>query len=255
MAEPMDEDRPEERLRKEVICSVCLEIFKNPWVLPCSHSFCRECLEGSAKPSRNRCPLCRKSFAKDQAIPNRVLSDVCQAYTKYPLPGIQKPDNEPGCKLHMKPLVLYCEKDEQPVCVECVTLHNTHTLWPLSEAVPICKVNTSQRMVRFTLPFIIKQSLLCTQLHGCHDLFPPKGCLSKNIADKLFSVNQKSCYTVLRVINKNCEEQLDLQPWRSVWRSFSSQPMLESFILKKTDMLNLEIITGTSELVILVILI
>lgn len=140
MAERMDEDMPEERFHQELICSVCRDIFRNPLVLPCSHSFCGECLQGIAKPSGNRCPLCRKSFAEGQAIPNRVLSNICQAYARFPPPGIQKPA---GCKLHMKPLLLYCEKDEQPVCVDCVTLHNTHNLLPLAKAVPICKVNMS----------------------------------------------------------------------------------------------------------------
>lgn len=172
MAECLDENMPVEFFHQELICSVCRDIFKNPLVLPCSHSFCQECLQGSATPSGNRCPLCRERFAEGQAIPNRALSNVCQAYMRCPPPGIREPDTKAGCKLHMKPLVLYCEKDEQPVCVDCVPLHHQHTLWPLTEAVPMCKVNMSQRnyMFWFTL-----ESLLCTQLHGCQILFPPKG--------------------------------------------------------------------------------
>lgn len=137
MAESMDE----ERFHQELICSVCRDIFKNPLVLPCSHSFCRDCLQGSSKSGGNRCPLCRESFAEGQAIPNRALANVCQAFTRLPPPGFQRPDSQATCNLHRKPLVLYCEKDEQPVCVDCVTLHNTHRLWSLEEAVPICKVN------------------------------------------------------------------------------------------------------------------
>lgn len=142
MAERMDGITPEEPFQQELRCSVCRDIFKNPLLLPCTHSFCEECLQASAKCSGNRCPLCRQDFAEGQAIPNRVLSDVCQAYAKYSPLGIQKPDSVAGCKMHMKPLVLYCEKDEQPVCVDCVTLHR---LRPLTEAVPFCKVNMPER--------------------------------------------------------------------------------------------------------------
>uniref|UniRef100_H3C0T2 Tripartite motif containing 35-28 n=1 Tax=Tetraodon nigroviridis TaxID=99883 RepID=H3C0T2_TETNG len=138
MAESMEQDVSEELFHQEMTCSVCRDIFKDPWVLPCSHSFCQECLQGSVNPRGRRCPLCRESFVEGRAVPNRVLSDICRAYKTYPLPGIQKPDGEAVCKLHMKPLELYCEKDEQPVCVECVTMHNTHTLWPLKDAVPLC---------------------------------------------------------------------------------------------------------------------
>uniref|UniRef100_H3C6F8 Tripartite motif containing 35-28 n=1 Tax=Tetraodon nigroviridis TaxID=99883 RepID=H3C6F8_TETNG len=137
----MEQDVSEELFHQEMTCSVCRDIFKDPWVLPCSHSFCQECLQGSVNPRGRRCPLCRESFVEGRAVPNRVLSDICRAYKTYPLPGIQKPDGEAVCKLHMKPLELYCEKDEQPVCVECVTMHNTHTLWPLKDAVPLCKLS------------------------------------------------------------------------------------------------------------------
>lgn len=145
MAEPMEGIMPEELIQQRLRCSVCQDIFKTPLVLPCTHSFCQECLQGTTKFSGNRCPLCRQDFAEGQAILNRALSDICQTYARYPPSGSQKPDSVAGCKMHMKPLVLYCEKDEQPVCVDCVTLHSNHTLWPLTEAVPSCKVNMPEK--------------------------------------------------------------------------------------------------------------
>lgn len=198
MAERMDEDMPEEPFQRELICSVCRDIFKNPFVLPCSHSFCQECLQGSAKPSGNRCPLCRKRFEEGQAIPNRVLSNVCQAFARCPPPGIQKPDSEPSCNLHMKPLVLYCEKDEQPVCVDCVTLHNTHTLWPLTEAVPICKVNMSQRKDGLFYPAVHHKTIFIMRGYTTAMISFLQRDASVRISQviNLFSVNQKSYYSV-----------------------------------------------------------
>lgn len=137
MAECADEEMPDARppLQLELTCSVCRDIFREPVVLPCTHSFCRECLQKSGP----RCPLCRGSFEAAQVIPNRTLGDVCHTFV---LQGIvQTPGSDAGCNLHRKPLLLYCEKDEQPICVDCVPLHNTHKLWPLAEAVPICKVH------------------------------------------------------------------------------------------------------------------
>ena len=45
-------------------CSVCLEIFENPRVLPCQHTFCFQCLTGIAKSRRGVvvCPQCRKHY-------------------------------------------------------------------------------------------------------------------------------------------------------------------------------------------------
>lgn len=143
MAEPMDE-HPRRPLQQDLTCSVCRGIFSDPQMLPCTHSFCRQCLQKSTHFSGELCPLCREKFAAGQVIPNRALSQVCHTFVRYPHEGtVQGPGSEASCNLHLKPLLLYCEKDELPLCVDCVSLHNTHKLWPLTEAVPICKVTRS----------------------------------------------------------------------------------------------------------------
>ena len=43
-------------------CSICQEIFRDPKVLPCGHSFCLQCLQRMAPPgtlTTIRCPLCQ----------------------------------------------------------------------------------------------------------------------------------------------------------------------------------------------------
>ena len=46
-------------------CSICMDIFKNPKLIPCHHSFCYKCLEDYVKVNlsngRFNCPMCRKS--------------------------------------------------------------------------------------------------------------------------------------------------------------------------------------------------
>ncbi|XP_075965174.1 tripartite motif containing 35-28 [Anarhichas minor] len=143
MADSMDEDMPEESLplRQDLTCPVCQGIFKDPVLLPCTHSFCRECHQKSFQVNK-KCPVCRKECEEGQAISNRALSSACESFLQQSNWGsIRKhpPPAEDTCNLHLKPLVLYCEKDEEPLCVDCVTLHNTHTLWPLSEGAPMCK--------------------------------------------------------------------------------------------------------------------
>ncbi|KAL3890619.1 hypothetical protein ACJMK2_002950 [Sinanodonta woodiana] len=46
-------------------CSICMDIFKNPKLIPCHHSFCHKCLEdyvrANLRNNRFDCPLCRTS--------------------------------------------------------------------------------------------------------------------------------------------------------------------------------------------------
>jgi len=57
-------------------CCICIEVFTDPRVLPCQHTFCLKCLMnyGKDKPPGDdmRCPLCRKEFT----IPAAGLSGI-----------------------------------------------------------------------------------------------------------------------------------------------------------------------------------
>ncbi|XP_023688969.1 tripartite motif containing 35-28 isoform X1 [Paramormyrops kingsleyae] len=125
-------------LEEDLTCPVCKDIFKEPGLLPCSHSFCRDCLERYWQQKGIReCPVCRKR-CEGEPIPNLALRNTCESYRKEK--GCWAPSGlEPLCGLHRRELVLYCVKDEEPVCVECVTLHPGHELRPVDRGVPACK--------------------------------------------------------------------------------------------------------------------
>ena len=57
-------------------CSICLELFNDPHVLPCFHTYCLKCLQGlvSNKKSDLRCPQCR---AKHKIPKEGVDSYLC----------------------------------------------------------------------------------------------------------------------------------------------------------------------------------
>ncbi|KAM7383218.1 hypothetical protein PAMP_002889 [Pampus punctatissimus] len=142
MAECMDEEMSEEPLplQQDLTCPVCQGIFRDPVLLPCTHSFCRECLQRSWQFNK-KCPVCREVFEEGQPISNRALSDACESFLRQVnnRRPMQKLPNEDTCNLHLRPLELYCEKDEEPVCVDCVIQHSTHRLLPLKDGVPLCK--------------------------------------------------------------------------------------------------------------------
>ncbi|XP_041649621.1 tripartite motif containing 35-28 [Cheilinus undulatus] len=151
MADSMEEEMTEERerLQLDLTCPVCQSIFDDPVLLPCTHSFCRDCLRRSLR-VKKCCPLCRKDFKEGQDISNRALRDTCETFLKT---SNWRPNQQPAsndiCKIHLKPVELYCEKDEEPLCVECVALHNTHRLWSVRDGAAICKKELGYRVQIF----------------------------------------------------------------------------------------------------------
>ncbi|MEQ2158182.1 hypothetical protein GOODEAATRI_009649 [Goodea atripinnis] len=144
--EMLDDSLP---LRQDLTCPICQGIFKDPVLLPCSHSFCRECQKRSWQFIKT-CPVCRVPFEEGQAISNRALSDASESFLRQAnLRPVQNAPNEEVCNLHLKPLELYCEKDEEPVCVDCVSQHSTHRLWSLKDATGICKKELGFRVQIF----------------------------------------------------------------------------------------------------------
>lgn len=51
-------------LQEELTCPVCLDLYRDPHLLPCGHNFCKTCLDHlkrQAERGRFRCPECRES--------------------------------------------------------------------------------------------------------------------------------------------------------------------------------------------------
>ncbi|KAM8871303.1 tripartite motif containing 35-28 [Spinachia spinachia] len=138
MADSMDEDMPEQGvpLRMDLTCPVCRDVFRDPVLLPCTHSFCRECLRSCSLSSR-KCPVCRGPFEEAQAVANRALGDACESFRAQPSQWTAR--GADTCPLHQRPLDRYCEKDEEPVCRGCVALHGTHRLCTLRDGVLLCQ--------------------------------------------------------------------------------------------------------------------
>lgn len=133
-------------LEEDLTCPICRSIFTNPVLLSCTHSFCKGCLDQSWKgKSRKDCPVCRHNCDGEQPIINRALKAACESFQK------EKGCRVPGaakmvCGIHNREFHLFCEKDETPVCVECLNLHFGHNLIPLDQGIPICKVRPHWKM-------------------------------------------------------------------------------------------------------------
>ncbi|XP_074490135.1 E3 ubiquitin-protein ligase TRIM35-like, partial [Sebastes fasciatus] len=121
------------RLKDDLCCSVCHDIFKDPVILSCSHSFCKVCLQSWWIEKHVReCPLCKKRHSKSVLPPNLDLNKVCESY-------LQERDQRPSeavCSLHSEKLKLFCLDHQQPVCHICrdSEKNTNHRIRPIDEA-------------------------------------------------------------------------------------------------------------------------
>ncbi|XP_006901399.1 PREDICTED: tripartite motif-containing protein 59 [Elephantulus edwardii] len=131
----------------ELTCPICYSIFEDPRVLPCSHTFCRNCLENVLQASGTfyiwrplriplKCPNCRSIIeiapTGIESLPvNFALRAIIEKYQQDDHPDIAT------CPEHYRqPLNVYCLLDKKLVCGHCLTIgqHHGHPIDDLQSA-------------------------------------------------------------------------------------------------------------------------
>ncbi|KAM3621574.1 uncharacterized protein V6R79_012984 [Siganus canaliculatus] len=115
------------RSEEDLCCPVCHEVYRDPVLLSCRHSFCKDCLKNWWREKDTReCPLCKRRSSMEPPL------SLCESF-------IQERDQRPSeglCSLHSEKLKLFCLDHQQPVCVVCShsEKHLNHRFRPIDEA-------------------------------------------------------------------------------------------------------------------------
>uniref|UniRef100_A0A8C6WIU0 RING-type domain-containing protein n=1 Tax=Neogobius melanostomus TaxID=47308 RepID=A0A8C6WIU0_9GOBI len=107
---------------EDLSCSICQEVYDNPVVLSCSHSFCEDCIKKLRKGKPDTlCPICRRRLSRKDPIRNLALRDA-----------------------------LYCLDDHLPVCVVCKEskTHELHHFRPIEEAAQVLRVKLEEDLTQ-----------------------------------------------------------------------------------------------------------
>ncbi|XP_077406918.1 E3 ubiquitin-protein ligase TRIM39-like [Vanacampus margaritifer] len=111
-------------------CPTCLEIFRDPVMLPCSHSFCRACVQHWWEQKGDRaCPVCRTEFRSLELPINLALKNMCEVFSQASM------ESDDICILHKEKLKLFCVDHQKLVCIICkdAKIHAGHKFCPLIE--------------------------------------------------------------------------------------------------------------------------
>ncbi|NXS57536.1 TRI59 protein, partial [Brachypteracias leptosomus] len=128
-----------QHLEEELTCSICYSLFEDPRVLPCSHTFCKACVEGVLQLSSNgslwrplrqplKCPNCRRAIeiSGAESLPvNFALKSIIEKYQQ------EGHTHVTTCSEHHgQPLNVYCLLDRKLVCGHCLTMgeHKGHPI-------------------------------------------------------------------------------------------------------------------------------
>ncbi|KAG9353978.1 hypothetical protein JZ751_012102 [Albula glossodonta] len=136
-----------QRLSRDLTCSICLDLFKQPVSLPCDHTFCETCINSywtgpACKGGTASCPQCRMAFPGQSYRPNRIVANIVESYCQsleesgQQCRGAGQARPPPLCLRHREELKLYCEEDQELVCLVCGVSqeHRSHTLASIEDA-------------------------------------------------------------------------------------------------------------------------
>ncbi|XP_061761147.1 E3 ubiquitin-protein ligase TRIM35 isoform X1 [Nerophis ophidion] len=146
-------------LEDELSCPVCCEIFREPVVLKCSHSFCRACLQQfwNKKKARRECPICRRKCSLTEPTVSLALKNVADTFLReqqrqeggLALGTTEAKVEEVRCGVHGEVLKLFCLDDLQVLCCVCHTSkkHQGHGVCPLEEGAHDLKEELKKELI------------------------------------------------------------------------------------------------------------
>ncbi|XP_067874600.1 tripartite motif-containing protein 75-like [Heterodontus francisci] len=155
LSDDEDGEAGESLLAVELLCCVCMDLYRDPMRLPCEHSFCSPCIEevfaGVQAGSEYRCPVCREPYQNRPVMSKHlVLVRLVEAYRKTrekrrnTQSGELEDQQDVGesaleardCRLHCAEKVTHlCFEEWALLCPQCVRTerHRGHTTKPLGE--------------------------------------------------------------------------------------------------------------------------
>ncbi|MCJ8748228.1 hypothetical protein PDJAM_G00162630 [Pangasius djambal] len=124
-------------LEDDLSCAVCCELYRDPQLLSCGHTFCRQCLRKHWNVNTSRtCPVCRR-VSLQEPVANLALRNTCETYQreKERERKERESDGEVKCAQHGEKVQFFCKTDDEVICPKCrKESHRLHRVQLLTHA-------------------------------------------------------------------------------------------------------------------------
>lgn len=150
-------------------CQKCFKPYKDPLLLPCLHSFCKQCLTAEMSRTRSpskelKCPTCKNSctvpdgggisaFPQNFALARQVkISALKQKLRNGQVPCEQCGDGDPA--------IVYCS---QCACFLCVSCRRSHQAWKQLKSHDLFEVGSEKKSNMDKLGGLSQATAYCLQ--------------------------------------------------------------------------------------------
>ena len=133
-----------DRTGEDIKCAICLDIYKDPHLLPCLHSFCKTCLVklNTSLRRKLKCPTCRKVHLLSHSGVDGLLPNTYLANKVEDIGGSAVAPSRSCGQCNSLDVVIFCSQCNDFLCRQCHEAHkrmavfseHRDSLLPVSQA-------------------------------------------------------------------------------------------------------------------------
>ena len=118
----------------DITCCVCEEVYnleeRKPLLLPCSHTFCRSCLQQLKSTNNELCPVCRASWTGQTVDSLPFIRQLADSSDKVNIKTkVRSSPNQTICAEHQSDHIAWCKICNVSCCITCLKSHHKACDW------------------------------------------------------------------------------------------------------------------------------
>ena len=110
-------------LEQHITCSVCLEVYTDPHILGCLHTFCYQCIQGIKQGDTVPCPECRQHTILSEVKKDFKMASLIEIYRNTLANDNLKETVCDLCTDSTKPVDSFCTTCQDLLCAYCFKAH------------------------------------------------------------------------------------------------------------------------------------